>query len=273
MSRIHFHSPSGTVEVMGWERAHLGLISADVGSALLSHMSAYSETTKRLIELMPAGHILRARPGEVGTPQWADWYRLMMNHGTSDGPMIEWNGRRVDEWQVLLNTALVLGSTPVKLATRIHAQCEIHGWVDGPARAWLAGVIHTAREQEVFRPDAGWEAVMDLLLTRDDEPVVMSYTVTDWFPNRECSTWQPPTVVEFDPEIESESDRLDELWGALADLVKWDYAVEWLHGPGSGLQLSPIGWSDYRVGHRLSLFDLLAKDYTARLDAAFPPVQ
>lgn len=61
------------------------------------------------------------------------------------------------------NTALVLGSDAVKMAARIHAQCEIHGYFEGKNRKWAADIVRKGRQAGIFRANMGWEEVIDLL--------------------------------------------------------------------------------------------------------------
>jgi hypothetical protein len=44
----------------------------------------------------------------------------------------------------------------VRFLARLHGQCEVHGWVAGKNRAWLADIIETGRETAILRDDMGW---------------------------------------------------------------------------------------------------------------------
>lgn len=93
-------------------------------------------------------------------------------------------GRTFDGWTVLLNTALAVGSDVVCLLTKIHAQCEIHGWVAGEDRGWLAGLVEQALSEGLLREAVrghatGWCELVTALRRTSECAVVMSYSVTE----------------------------------------------------------------------------------------------
>jgi hypothetical protein len=250
MSRVYFHSQSGTAELRGWERAWASGIVEDLASGVI--MPRVPDQTDRLLELIPEGHYLRGM--DYKGQNWGFW---LQSFGTAWRVelKLQWRGHALDSWVFSLNTALVLGNDPVKFLARMHAQCEMHCWVDGPSRAWLAGIIEQGRALGIYRAEAGWEDVVALLRSRDDEPVVMSYSVCDQFPNSYASTWEAPAEAED-----------DDAWYDLPKAEQWSHGMAWLreHGP----QLSPVHWAKYRFEHGLSAFDLIAPDRDDRLAAA-----
>lgn len=139
------------------------------------------------------------------------------------------------QWAARLNQAMTIHPS-LRLLARLHGQCEIHCYVEGVDRAWFADRIYDAlhvvvrthddrEDMELLRvghscdqgQDIGWLKLMDWLRSRDDEPVVCSYSVTDQFP------------------------RWDE--GA-DDTMTWPKAMDWLRTQG-GLRMSPEDWDSF----------------------------
>jgi hypothetical protein len=252
MSRIYFHSPTETVELLGSERAHLSAFAKDMASA---YIGPHSEDNLRA--LLPPGHHLA--PVEPG-PTFHMWYATCLRTGDE---LAQFDGRALQSFALTLNTALQLGNDAVKLAARIDGQCEIHGWVDGPNRAWLAGIISNALDDGLYRREVqghptGWQDVLRLLMQRDDEPVVMSYSVCDSFPN--------PVAAGFEIDPEWGAD-----WDTFADRSteeQWARSMPALRDETRGLELRPDDWQDFRFEHRLSMRDLTRDDYQGRIRAA-----
>jgi hypothetical protein len=137
-----------------------------------------------------------------------------------------------DVFNIQLNTALAIGSDPIRFCVRVHGQCECHGYVEGPNRAWLAGVIDEGLLTRALRYETqgygkGWEDVARLLRVRDDCPVVMSYSVCDSFPPR-----------PEDADDDWYDLPLEDRWGmAMADVRSIN-----------GLEMKPENWSTIRFG-------------------------
>ncbi|MGK3995050.1 hypothetical protein [Sorangium sp. So ce1024] len=150
---------------------------------------------------------------------------------------------RYGAWEVLLNTCLVLGSDPLCFLARMHAQCEIHAWVDGPDRAWLAGIIDEGRRVGLMRDGQGWDDVTALLRARSDEPVVMSYSVCDQFPSRSVANWTPPADEDGEPNRDA--------WYDLDEAERWRLAMD-------GVQELRFGPETLRTsfGHCKSALDI-----------------
>lgn len=151
-----------------------------------------------------------------------------------------------DLFDCCLNTALTIGGDQLKLAARLHGQCEIHCYVEGKNRKWLSDIIEKGLGQ-VFRKETqgygkGWEDVISLLRERDDCPVVTSYSVTDSFPNQFITNYSRKK------------------WEKLDEDAKWDVSVKALRKQMDGLlELTPDNWSQYYFGEELNGFDLYNK--------------
>ncbi len=135
------------------------------------------------------------------------------------------------------------------LAARIAGQAEVHGFCEGIDRAWLAGLIDEGLKSGEFRKNTGyphreesWEHVTAFLRARDDEPVVMSYSVTDSFPNRRAAGWEPPPGTDLRPDWATEAP--DE-WAACDykdDLAALDRFLSSWHGIVSRYVGDPEDW-------------------------------
>lgn len=175
----------------------------------------------------------------------------MLSFSFGDQGLLEVDGKNIDIFSLTLNTAIAAGSDPIKLLARIHGSCELHGWIDGPDRAWLAAIVEDGLRSLVLRPDHGWEALMERLLARSDRPLVSSFSVCDSFPNRHTAReggWTPDPSNE-DAFYELSSDE------------QWRLALAGLRAETnrSTRQLRPDHWSAYRFAHKYSVFDLIQR--------------
>jgi hypothetical protein len=281
MSRVYFHSPSGTAELLGSERAWMGALVNDLAIGLLNldwHADDVADLIRPDMSRPPSNRYHHT------FPSWRQTFETSLKVGIQD-PFV-WRDRPINAFSLFLNTALAAGSDAIKLAARLHGQCEIHTWVDGPNRAWLADIIIAGVDSGVFRVGAGWDKVALLLLSRDDEPVVTSYSVGEGFPNRWGAEWVPPELpddwrpegIEADEWAAMGDDErdgcrqgyTDDSWYDLDDAEQWRLAMVALRKQPGLLELTPTNWNTFRFRHKLTVFDLLAADRDERLDAALP---
>lgn len=75
--------------------------------------------------------------------------------------------------ELMLNTALVAGSTPIEFIARFHAICELHGFVEADDRVWLSEIILLGLTTGILSAQAGWEAVVSLLVDGPGGAVAM----------------------------------------------------------------------------------------------------
>jgi hypothetical protein len=266
VSRIYFHTEhEGTAEVYGTERAHMGVWCKQTA---VDALPRNPDVVMRHIRAAVKGY------GMIGDPmrrnRFYDDIALMLSYG--DEPVFERDGVALDNFELMLNTVLAGGTDEQCLLARLHAQCEIHAYVEGPDRAWLANLIEHGLADGVFREsltpeippgvrgeprDNGWHDVVALLRHRADEPVVTSYSVCDEFPNPNVSTWEAPADA-LDPDDEDGSRY--ELWAELSDAEKWRTGMEALRGnPNDRRELSPESLRA-PFGHSVSLLDLFPAD-------------
>lgn len=222
MSGIYFHSIDGEVRVSGSERAHFGLFCQDLAWNLVGrHAKEYDGHPSPLRGIFPESHYLRSSK---------DFSRDARNYfcGRSD-EFIFVDGKRISIFYLQLNTALCLGNDFVKLAARIHGQCEIHCYVEGCNRKWLAGIIQDGFDSGFYRDGMGWPDVINLLSAVDDSPVVMSYSVCERFPSA------------LSANVDGDSER--DAWLELPKIKKWSTAMSGLRKSNSGLELKPDDWN------------------------------
>jgi hypothetical protein len=218
MSRVYWHDPTRTVDLLGTE-LHW------------AHTVVNDRTIARL------------------TPGTFDELHFRAP-GAKDLTLPD--GRVVATFPLKLNTALIGADDATRLVVRMAGQAEIHGWVDGPNRAWLADIIDrglaggvlrsefTNNAGVVYRPGQGWQQVAALLRERVDEPVVWSYSVSDGWPN--------PTVAGWE-------EGREEAFMLLPEVEQWQLSMEGLRGQG-GLEMRPDDWESFRFGHGLTVDDL-----------------
>lgn len=291
MSRIYFHSPTRDAELRGSERAWMASLVDDHALGMLNLHD--KDRMDRLMSLVDPGHYMAQHAARYpdGMPA-STAYRLAFRHGGRYGPpLVQHRGHRIDPFDLILNTAVLLGNDQMKLAARLHGACEIHAWVDGPNRAWLADVMQTGLNTCVYRrgiwhethgPNGsrrwvsqGWEDVITLLRERDDEPVVTSFSVTDQFPTSSVGDWMPPWPEGVErhwraltEEQQTQRGDRQDAWYELDSAEQWRISMEGLRTSSGGLELKPDDWNEFRFGCELTVLDLFAPDWEDRLDRA-----
>lgn len=286
MSRIYFHTPSGDAEILGSERAYMGGVTDRFGTDAIR--SCFIEKDVLFEEYINPRHPRYLEGKRMSLTDWeGPLGRRVMSTLFEDTPLFRRGDQLLDTWQVILNSCLAAGSDSIKLLARIHAQCEIHGFVEGEDRNWFADMIEAGRRDNILRGGAGWEELVIMLRSRDDEPVVMSYSVCDSFPNRYTSTWDERSAkVPFkvgdcsegheDRSIcndmicyELDQDHVDEFyeecWYDLTSEEQWTYGMAALRHEKPWARLQPKNWDRYRFGHNVSIFDLYEDRWNRRL--------
>lgn len=269
MSRVYFHSPSGTTELRGAERHQLAWYAGHLTWPILERFTearfGQTDISPPLLRVVSRSCYLHGTPPEALARLGAfkTWYIVAMD------PEAEFllGDKRVSLFTLQLNTLLKIGDDPLKLAARIHGQCEIYAYVEGPNRRWLAEIMTRGLKTGVYRQNMHWEDVIAFLCERDDEPVVMSYSVCEQFPNPGVAEWMSENQERV-LEDESNADEIHEEWYELSTEEQWARAMPKLRGGGvgSGLELKPDGWNDYYFGEGLTAFHVAAH-LDALLDA------
>lgn len=175
MSCIYFHSPNGTAEVRGSERAYMGVLCSSLLVTSLGLDRAYPSDAARFRRMLPPDHY--AQHGDD-----VEFLRRFQTWVTVGGEERFGVVTKTTPFIAAVNTATAIGGDALKLIARLHAQCEIHAYVEGPHRAWLASIIEHGRKANLLRSNQGWESVVALLRKGSDDAVVTSYSVCASFP-------------------------------------------------------------------------------------------
>lgn len=243
MSAIYFHSPNGRAMVSGSERHHFSSICSGIAWSVLGSVAKeYGEHKSILRGALPPDHYA------LDSIDFADALALSFRVGDLDFLA---DNKQLSAFTISLNTAYLMGSDPVKLAARLNGQCEIHAYVEGVNRQWLAGIIKHGRDIELYRSGMGWESVVDLLLSNDDSPVVTSYSVTDQFPNAFVANYTPSS---FDDDGDPDYDT----WYDLPLSTQWSMALDGLRNSARGLELNPEGWGEFYFEHGIDANKLVS---------------
>lgn len=260
MSTIYFRTEhEGVAEVRGCERAYADSLTRNIAASVIQE--PFSGSIDPVARYFPADW-------QTNLPSYWPYDQKMTYYLSScfrpgTNPL-KVGDKTISGMSLLANTSLRLGSNAVKLLVRLHMSCEVHTWVDGPNRAWLAQIIEQqGRKYGVLRSDMGWEKVVELLLKRDDQPVVTSYSVSDNFPNVSVADWVPPPGFEGEPS--------DYFWNELSHADRWRLCMAGLRAQeaadpdGMHLELKPSNWDSFYYGADLTLMDLNEAEMTERL--------
>lgn len=315
MSRLYFNSPSGTAELHGSEHAWLRNIALMPSAAAwdLDGLGHRLERAQEILAMVPTGGAddylhdeLRKALNAYRSDVFDAINRLVMALRTAmRASSLTFQVARVSlrSTNVDLNTALVAGSDPVRLAAKVTGWAESHAWVEGPDRAWLADIMDAGLKAGIYRrgfwyagevngpkdrwSDQGWDEVTAFLRARDNEPVVLSYSVGDSFPNPKVTDWAPDIAPDWRPDwavegdgraewdgygederVSWRSDHAFEAWAALPDAEQWELAMPGLRQKRPWARLSPETLADVYFHLPVTVYDLLAPDRDDRVRAA-----
>ena len=335
LSKVYWHSPSGTAELSGSERAwlrHLALGPAHAAWDLTTNYRNFERAAFIMSFLQPEDnrgldgeHYLFSSYRKAAAQNkanydaiHADWRSAVTDYsdidsflqslalaiqGSYQDLVFSVNGHKVNACDINLNTALMVGSEQIQLAAKIHGWCEAHCWVDGPDRGWLAQIMRDGLEQGVYRAglwyvsralenmeraedasdrrwvEQGWETVIAHLESRDDEPIVMSYSVCDQFPNPDIAGIYPAFAYEPDYSYDActkkqyaEIDASEDAWDKLPEERQWALALDGLKEQRPWAQITPQNLGTVSFGPNVTIYDLLAPDRLVRFDQKFAPV-
>ncbi len=164
---------------------------------------------------------------------------------------IDVGDKRLSLDHIAMNTAMSLASDPMKLLIRLHAQCEIHAFVEQQNKAWLARIVVDGIKTGLYKK-AEWQPVVELLQSSEIGPVVTSYSVCEQFPNA--------TVANFTPEARDEDGEPDyDEWYELSKSQRWELAMIGLRTTWKNKQvgLKPENWNDYYFGDGINAYQLM----------------
>jgi hypothetical protein len=226
MSRVYFHSADGEEAYLhGSERRYAGNFCSYILEHCLDVRGSWHQEEKAVwSQIVPAeGRYCLDRPESL-----SDWLAVSADY-------LLMGDKRVGVFSMGLQTMLDAGNDQMKLLARIHGQCEIHAWVEGPNRAWVANIIDRGLATSFYRKDMGWESVAGLLRRADDSPVVMSYSVCDGFPNR-----------GLDADYANDTcDEYGERWYELPFETRWEHCIKTLRERDPLMEIKPDNWDNY----------------------------
>lgn len=247
MSRIYFESEYETTHISGSERAHMNILVFDIGLIPLIPL------TDRLTIDPP--NILKVIPNEcylhnlyIDLPNefkhaFKTWFRVAV--GENNRLIID--NQKNDMFGIALNTSIVMGSSQIKLFALINGLCELHGYIEGHNRKWIASIIKQGLNSSMYRKGMGWDKLIDMLESNDHMPVVMSYSVCEGFPNMH--------VAGYENEDE---------WYGLSEHDQWKYSMTELRKNSKWLEIKPDNFDNYYFDTGMNSFDVY--EYATRKD-------
>lgn len=293
MSRIYFHFDDGdSMEILGTERAHFGIMTEELAKGMLGLAPGYGYGSNLIERLSP--FINPTHPLASTEPRTAEWDRVLSTglNSFGRGEIFAWRGSLLPAIDLVANTVLAAGSDPMRLVIKIHLLCEVHGYVMGYHRGWLADLIEEGYKEGLYRKgfwraddkhamdeligkevpqeamifqSMGWPELVTKLREGRSGPVVMSFSGTEGFPNSRVANWLPPWPdgVEKHWDALSEDQQQErrdreEDWSALPHHRHWDLAVKGLKAARPPIE--PKNLRTRRFGYGISLIDLLNQD-------------
>lgn len=247
MSYISFDSLDEQVLISGAERynyRHLVVAAFRASLGTIYDTAAVPSAWRKLLKPKSSLH-------QVSGEQFGRFFALHIESGEDDEVM-SLNGDTM--FTTALNTAMVLGGDALSLAARLHGQCEINCYVEGEDRAWLADIIEHACNQNIFRRwnaaskdgrYGGYDALIKMLRSRSDTPVVCSHSSGNEFP------WSmvPKKKLSEDADDWCDDDRSKQ--------ALWPEALVALRASGGNRRISPDSM-DILFGGGTTGFDLTA---------------
>lgn len=255
MSRVYFHSPSGQVDVSGRVRFQGDVYSRDFTRGLLDLANKPSLSGHKLGEwFLGRVRVRSSRQVVPLVPPGASEQDLRFavsaalgGGGFGEVTFFEHDGQEHEVWSLCMNTGLRAFDDPLRLSIRLHGQCELHCWVDGRNREWLAKIVEAGLAAGVYNAEDRWGPVVAFLRSRADEPVVTSYSVTEPFPNLES------VGLSYQEEREAENESA---WSKLTNEERWSRGMAWLRGKHGGLELKPDDFQSYFFNTGMDAFQV-----------------
>ena len=252
MSRVYFHHRTGEAELRGAERHWLASLVSRTFMAGLGDVSggfSGDSWVKPLIN--PDHYASKMRGGDA-----LDTVLRIGDMGGGSPLLLHPETKEpIDIFTAQLNTALRWGSDPIRLAARIHGQCEIHSYVMPEDFGWFCGIVEEGLRDNLFRTEMGWDTVVSFIraLPLDQGPVVLSCSVCEQFP--------------WSGVLGEDDDEDGERWEAVSHEEAWDAGIKWLEDVCHGtLRIQPTNFQVFGFGDGMDAMQLreLATKQTAR---------
>jgi hypothetical protein len=100
---------------------------------------------------------------------------------------------------------------------------------------------------DIFRPQQGWEGVIELLRESDEGNVYLSYSSTNDVLARGYYLWwdQQVSMRNIDTASMDALTKLDEEWNSMDKSDQWEYATQWSESKdGRQYELSRAKWKE-----------------------------
>lgn len=210
MSHIAFHSKHhDTVKVRGTERAHMSILITDMAAGMLPRGLGQVHPLINIVPKNARGWWEPRLQGQ-GVDEWVRIYLMSISDNK-----LKFNGELHHVTETVLNTIMAMESDIMSFMAKVWGTCETHGWFPPEDHSYFAKVIRKGRELNILRADAGWEAVAEMFEAELSDPIVMTYSVTDGFPNPYILG-----VPELDWDTWGEGRDDDDLWDEAMDALR-----------------------------------------------------
>lgn len=244
MSRVYWHTRDhGTAELRGTERHYANGLARDIGLGIAWPGVQADERMKPAF-VDPPSYLEDS--GDL--PRWESAARIWLN---LDGVVMVY-GEPTPFGDLALNT-LVTMNRPLRLLAWMHGLCESHGYFEPDAHAALYDTIAEGLADKILRPEAGWDAVMELIASVGGSgPIVWSYSASESFPDR----WllRPPRHPdETDEAYEARAERF--IYDELSAEDAWDQGIALLREQEWPVALHPDVEQGFLSGK--TLFDFV----------------
>lgn len=224
MSYIAFHSKHhDTAHVRGSERAHMQIMMADMAAAVIPRGLG---PVHPFVNLIPARDQDRWAP-QLSEGRHATWIPIYFS--AHSDTKLRFNGKEHETFETVLNTILAMNSDVMSFMAKVWGNCESHGWFPAEDHTFFADIINEGLINHILRPNKGWDKVLEMFNAGLEDPIVMSYSVTDGFPNAELAGHD----YEGDEawwESTTEEEQWDVCMAALMEKPYEDISAETLNG-------------------------------------------
>lgn len=226
MSGIDFTTRDGSASVRGAERPYGAALAARLTAAILELDG--QRTQERNRRILPDIFFRQAAFNDQSAgcttsltdafTYWAPMSGMMYEDGSADiriGDKTE----RPDGF--VINTAVVAGSDPIALLTRIHAYSEEGLLVTGPDRSWLAGIIDAGLQAHILRDKSGWEGAAELLRSDSRSPALITTS------QGVSLSWLQGAAAGFYADGQTDQERwaAEKAFDALSGAEQWDRSI------------------------------------------------
>lgn len=221
MSSINFFSKDNQASLRGSERAAMDIITSGFQEIIFENKSK-DEILQILGGTQDLCNLYFFHHEEE---KFKESFRMAMRTGMCSGLQFKLGEETINPFCLKLNTAFKMGSDPIKLMTRLHAQCEINTYVMPENFSWIIEIIENGLESGLYRQNQGWDDVLRIF-KESKTPIVTSFSGDDDFPDRKN--------LEID----------DETWHEMSYENRFDLALKELQEINM-LEITPQLWEKY----------------------------